>query len=248
MTFMLIIGLHLVWDFGNPRWKTLALEICVLLPSLIYLRIRRGSPARAFMWRRAGFPWLISALFLGLGLSLLADELDRFIQRFVPMNQDILKGIQEALIARTPLDWALIILGVVIVAAVAEESLFRGLVLQTMETTHTQRRAVLASAFVFSLLHFNPWWLLEIFILGLVLGWLTIRSRSIWPAVTMHAVRNGLSVCFINTDPVKMEWLFGDSGLKSPWFAAAAALTAAGFWILIKTPGKTLRREACFDE
>jgi uncharacterized protein len=240
MTFMLVIGLQLLWGEGNPRWKTLALEICVFVPSLIYLRVRRGSPARTFMWSRVGFPWLMSALFLGLGLSLLADELDRFVQRIVPMNQEILMGIQEAMIARTLLDWVLIVLGVIVVASVVEESLFRGLVLQTMEKTHTRRKAVLASAFLFSLLHFNPWWLLNIFILGLVLGWLTVRSRSIWPAVMLHAVRNGLSVCFINTDPRNMGWLFGDSGLKGFWFAVAAVLTTAGFWILIKTPGKTV--------
>lgn len=237
---MLVIGLQLVWGPGNPRWKTLVLEIGILIPALIWVRIQRGSPARTFMWRRSGFSWLIGAFCLGTGLSLLADELDRFVQRIVPMNREILGGIQEALIARTPLDWVLIVLGVIVVASAAEESLFRGLVLQTLETVHTRGRAVLASAFLFSLLHFNPWWLLEIFILGLVMGWLAIRSRSVWPAVTLHAVRNGLSVFFVNTDPGKMEWLFTESGLKTPWLAAAAVLAAAGFWILIRSPGKIL--------
>jgi len=51
---------------------------------------------------------------------------------------------------------------------------------------------VLVCALLFAALHFSPWRFLPQLSLGILLGWLTLRTGSCWPAAVGHAVHNGV--------------------------------------------------------
>ncbi len=83
------------------------------------------------------------------------------------------------------------VLGVVIGAPMAEEVLFRGYGLMRIRELGGDRRALLLTALVFALIH-GSWLKLPItFIVGLFLGWLVLRTGSLWPALLAHLVNNG---------------------------------------------------------
>jgi membrane protease YdiL (CAAX protease family) len=46
------------------------------------------------------------------------------------------------------------------------------------------------TSLLFAIIHLNPWGLLEIFAAGWLLGWLVLRSGSLWPAVLVHGLYN----------------------------------------------------------
>lgn len=100
---------------------------------------------------------------------------------------------------------ALAILSLGIMVPIAEELLFRGMVLRWIEERLGGIVAIVASAFLFAIVHFY-FLVLEpnvglfvtgqIFVLGLLLGWLYVWSRSIWPPILLHVVNNIATVCF----------------------------------------------------
>jgi membrane protease YdiL (CAAX protease family) len=59
-------------------------------------------------------------------------------------------------------------------------------------------RACLASAALFAAIHANVWPSpIPLFVLGLGLGWLAIRARSIVPCIIVHALFNGVAVVYL---------------------------------------------------
>lgn len=85
----------------------------------------------------------------------------------------------------------LILLGAVL-AGVAEEALFRGVMLTGLRKHLPPAAAVLICALLFAAMHLSPWRFLPQFALGCLLGWLTLRTGSCWPAAVAHAVHNGV--------------------------------------------------------
>jgi membrane protease YdiL (CAAX protease family) len=84
------------------------------------------------------------------------------------------------------------ILKVVIVAPIVEEMIFRGVIMQGLMRNYTKFTAVFVSALMFALFHLNPWQFPATFILGLLLGFLRVRSNSILLCILGHAINNGL--------------------------------------------------------
>jgi membrane protease YdiL (CAAX protease family) len=88
----------------------------------------------------------------------------------------------------------------VILAPVAEELFFRGLLLRGLWRSFGSRTAILVSAVVFGLSHFAgptvqtvlP--ILATTALGLVLGWVFLRTRNLAVPVMVHVLQNALAV------------------------------------------------------
>lgn len=68
-----------------------------------------------------------------------------------------------------------------------EELAFRGCILDRLQRIMANRDANLLHAAMFSTLHCNPVILPSHFVIGLVLGWLRLRSGSL-PGIVLHAV------------------------------------------------------------
>ena len=86
------------------------------------------------------------------------------------------------------------VLVVAVVGPLVEEAALRGLVLGAVRERFGVLAAVLVSAVAFAVLHGSLWSLVPFLVLGLVLGWLAVRSRSLWPAVIAHVVYNAVLV------------------------------------------------------
>ncbi|PHX81101.1 MAG: hypothetical protein CK540_04450 [Thermoleophilia bacterium] len=90
---------------------------------------------------------------------------------------------------------ALVVSGVTIVAAAAltEELYFRGLLYGQLDRRWGVAAAVVWSAGVFGLAHFEPNAFPSLFVLGLILGLLRLRTQSFWPGAAVHAANNLLA-------------------------------------------------------
>lgn len=63
-----------------------------------------------------------------------------------------------------------------------------------MERTVDAREAWLIPAALFSLLHLSPIVFPSHFVMGLVFGYVRLRTRSLYPGMLLHASRNALQV------------------------------------------------------
>jgi membrane protease YdiL (CAAX protease family) len=74
-----------------------------------------------------------------------------------------------------------------------EELLFRGILLTRLEKTLSPRLALIMSSLIFTILHFTwriPLELVFVFIVGLILGYIFQRTKSLFPPIVIHAINN----------------------------------------------------------
>lgn len=91
------------------------------------------------------------------------------------------------------------ILVIAIIPAIGEELLFRG-VLQKIFIRWTNNifLGVLITSLVFAVLHFQFLSVLPRFILGMILGYIFVWTRSLWMPVIAHFVNNALAVVYFH--------------------------------------------------
>ncbi len=78
-----------------------------------------------------------------------------------------------------------------VIAPVVEEMLFRGILLRSFLVQYPRGLAIGFSALYFGVAHLNIYQFALAFLLGLLLGGLYERSRSLIPCMAMHAATNG---------------------------------------------------------
>lgn len=76
-----------------------------------------------------------------------------------------------------------------VMAPIFEEFAFRGVIMQSMRR-YGDGFAIIASALLFGLMHSNTAQTPFAFIMGLVLGYIVVKTNSIWTAVALHAANN----------------------------------------------------------
>jgi membrane protease YdiL (CAAX protease family) len=81
---------------------------------------------------------------------------------------------------------------VAVVAPLVEELIFRGLILQGFRRNYNGFVAVFFSALLFALFHLNPWQFPATFVLGLILGWIMLKTNSIILVILGHSINNAL--------------------------------------------------------
>lgn len=90
----------------------------------------------------------------------------------------------------TILGIAMTVLVAGIIAPIAEEVVFRGVLLSALDRRWGAWAAVILSSVIFSLMHVTPFSIPPILVFGLVLGCLFVWTRSLTVCIVAHAVFN----------------------------------------------------------
>jgi membrane protease YdiL (CAAX protease family) len=190
-------GIVLIIYIGNETWSKwvvkseyIITELVLLFFGLIYLNVRKFSHISMFRWRPIPLQLVIPCLLIAFSGAVLLDELDRLIGLIIPVPVNELALLEQSFSSVSAFDTLLIILGVVIIAPITEESLFRGFIQQVFEIRWDITKAVLIASAVFALIHFQPWWAIQQLILAVFMGYLAWRWNSIIPAALIHAANN----------------------------------------------------------
>ena len=139
-------------------------------------------------WRSAAIG-LALAIPAWVTVTLLAN-LAATVLKALGIQQDT--GIVDTVMQRG--DPTVIVLAVVVVAPIAEELFFRGVVYNAWEREHGTWFAVFGSAGLFALIHGSIFLLLPIFVLGVALALLYRATRSLPATMLMHAGFNAMTV------------------------------------------------------
>ena len=112
---------------------------------------------------------------------------------------------------------------VAVCPAFCEEFLHRGLVLQGIKHMGF-KKAIVISSLLFALLHFNVQQVSYAFVIGLILGFVAVVSKNIYPAIIIHFVNNAIST-YLDFASAR-GWVFGDvlSGLQRMLLAGNTTL------------------------
>ena len=81
-----------------------------------------------------------------------------------------------------------------IIVPICEEVFFRGFLITGLERKFNLKICLLLSSGIFSIFHIHIGSLFPTFILGICLGLLYIKSKSIYPSIFIHSIHNFLAV------------------------------------------------------
>ncbi len=124
---------------------------------------------------------------------------------------------------------------VCIVAPVIEELLFRGIFVRNFLQMYSLKRTLIYSALIFAIAHMNVYQLPVAFMMGLFLGWLYARTRSLWPCILAHIAFNSVSTTLFFVDDQASKILpDGRLPMHSP-IEQVVAMTVAGIGMLALT-------------
>ena len=132
-----------------------------------------------------------------------------------------------------------------LIPAVSEEFAFRGFILSGLERQHRTRSAILLSALMFGFLHVLLSLFQQLFnatLLGIILGFLAVRSRSILPGILFHFLNNAIAVSRGHwvTSPTGSSiagWIFRnptDGLYHGPWIVASVLLSGGLLYMLFR--------------
>src|SRR5262249_14667853 len=82
------------------------------------------------------------------------------------------------------------VVAVCILAPALEEMLFRGIILRSFLNQYSRWKAILLSAALFGLAHMNLYQFVGGMAVGILLGWIYERSRSVYPCILLHGASN----------------------------------------------------------
>jgi membrane protease YdiL (CAAX protease family) len=119
---------------------------------------------------------------------------------FVLESIGVETGPQTAELALSRIEPWLAVLAVVILAPIAEEVFFRGVVFNALLREAGSRWAYIGSAALFAVIHLEPVAMLPLFALGLALAWVYQRTRNLLAPIAMHATVNGIAVALVLLD------------------------------------------------
>ena len=120
---------------------------------------------------------------VGLFQAIPMSVLERFMDLPDYMEQDFVN------LAHNPIG----ILVLCIIAPIAEEYLFRGLMMRKMLRWNISPwYAIIASSIMFGLIHLNPAQIPGAIILGIVMAWMCYRTKSLIPGIIIHITNNTL--------------------------------------------------------
>lgn len=126
-----------------------------------------------------------------------------------------------------------------VVPAVCEEFIFRGVIQQTCAKWFGNHHwAILLTAAVFSIIHFDLFNFMPRFLMGLLLGYIFYYSGTIWASIMAHFTNNALVVLiyhFFGAESVKIS----TPGQVNVWLiVAGVVLTSLIAYFFVKISKK----------
>lgn len=139
------------------------------------------------------------------------------------------KAVTESAFQRT--DLGLAMLSVLVTAPICEEVIFRGLMLNRMLSQFPEKTAVFLSAVLFAVCHGNLAWSCYAFLMGVLLGFVSIKEDNIFYSIVLHMAFNLWTVLqlLIRQSESLQSFLFGSRGLIAVYGLLAFLIMLA--WI-----------------
>ena len=218
-----------------PTDLTLAVPIqqaALVLPLIAVVLWQRVDPVTTFgLTAPGGHRWPLAAaggVLAGAGLFILGATATLALRgtHLSPAARDLAERIMGLLLDRP---WWLSGLLIALLPAICEELFFRGWLLAAFAGERPSRRravaAVLLQAAAFAGFHLLPERMPQTFLLGAVLGWMTLATGSLVPAVLAHLAHNAVPLVLVAlaADGHGQRLAAGDTTTLPGWLVPAAA-------------------------
>lgn len=214
---------------GYLFFQTAAYLLYLAVPSIVVALIMRRD-LHPFPSRRVRAGVLIPSVMTALGLVVLANLVANLLMNILasfglpmPSSSDTMD--------KTVLSLVLNLISSAVLPALVEEMVFRGYILGALRP-QGDGIAIVFSAVLFGLLHGNLLQIPFAFILGLIFGYLTVQTGSIWPAVLIHFLNNAFSIALEYAAQFQTEAVAARFSLNGAGFTVLAVIGVIGAGLL----------------
>ena len=207
----------------------------ILVPPIYYLTIKQKPILKSLRIKLVSIDTLQYSFVLSLGLLIIFDTLDRIIHQIISTPEYIV-NLGQIMQPETTLGYVLLFLAVVIVAPIGEEIVFRGFLQKFLEDHwRDTTRAVLVTSLFFAMIHFNPFWTIQIYLLGIVLGFLAWKTKSVVPSIILHSINNGAAYILSILDDTNLNIYLWNENVSPVFILLGFYFIYIGLKILNKT-------------
>ena len=137
---------------------------------------------------------LVLAALIPLLLQPLMVYVQTFIQWLYPVNAASGAGLEQITVMFEQASWWSALFVMAVLPAVCEELAFRGFMLSGLQTESKPWSSIFITAAFFGLAHGMLQQSLNAFLVGILIGYLVVRTNSLWVGVVYHFVHNGFTV------------------------------------------------------
>ncbi|SHH01490.1 CPBP family intramembrane glutamic endopeptidase [Tepidibacter thalassicus] len=166
--------------------------LIVFLPALAFSFLFKKESIKEFLrFNKTNYKNIVLAVFITVftyPIAVFGNLIIIFILNFFGLND-----IPQVPLASNNIEyiWFLFLMG--ITPGICEETLFRGFFLR-MNQYRGIKKSIVYTAFLFALFHFNIYNFIGPFVLGIVFGYMTLVTNSIYPSIVGHALNNSIAV------------------------------------------------------
>jgi sodium transport system permease protein len=232
---LLFFHLGGAWQAAYGERGLLASQWLLLaLPALLFALLGPYDVRRTLGLRSVGARTLGAAFLVALGGVPLAMTIGWVQLQFFPGAADALAGLEALLTAPDARRALWLLFLAALTPAVCEELVFRGVLLRSFRGSMPPWRAIGAAALVFGAFHLSFETALRFLptaFLGVLLGYVAWRSRSVLPGMLMHFVNNATAVVLLWQPGVRGVLLRDDAPFW-PVVLAAPLVVWAGVRLL----------------
>ena len=206
-----VVGFKNEDDFGFLLLGTLGVQGVAWILMLIFLRLHETGWREAFGFGAAN---LKKSLLLAVGVLVLALPLVWLLQSFSvaalarlgvpPENQ---RAVELLLAMKSVWARGYFFLFAVVIAPVAEEFIFRGVLYPFIKQLGSPRAAWFGVSAIFAGIHFDAGTFASLFALALVLTWLYEKTDCLLAPVAAHSLFNTANLVALHFLPQLNQWL-----------------------------------------
>lgn len=220
--FAAVVSIFLMYQFAGGALHALARNrsesfdiilhgigqlLFMLAPAIIVMRYSPLSPKGLLRANGSvsGLQWFLGlagivgiqifdAGFIALQERLVPSFLMPVYQQLRAWSDMVEQFYRSSFAGTSPLEAVRALVVGAVVPAFAEEVLFRGLLQRSLEETYPARRAIVVTAIIFGLVHFNPLAVFPLILIGTYLGFLAYYTQSLALPIVAHFLNNAIAI------------------------------------------------------
>ena len=166
----------------------------ILAPVLLMATVLTMSLRQSLRLRMPALGSLAAALLLGITLHPSYVTLGRWISETYPISEQAQAAMQPFVDVISGAPLVAVILLLAVVPAICEELAFRGFIFAGLVRQGGRLRAIVVTAAMFGISHGVLQQSIAATVMGVLLGWIALRTGSVLPGLLLHMTNNALSV------------------------------------------------------
>lgn len=221
-----VVALLLLYYVGSS-WQSASINmgllktqvILILLPAIFMIRMAKLKPKEGLNYRGTKPVNFALAAIMAIPAIVVAAILGQLINTLFPISESYLEAMGKVLSGDGNSIWLTIFI-VAVLPGICEETMFRGYIINGFRK-YGFWAAAITSGVLFGVFHMDMFRLLPASLLGIYLGYMLLKTNSIYLTMFAHFLNNGIAILLAN---------YGD---KLPFMNVISDGENFRYWVII---------------